>query len=148
MTETVLNRPSLAPAVNPVQYDRRRVRAAECKFRRLSFTAGEMDLRSPIREVSERRVKRFTMGAVFLSAALSIATSVALSQGTEGTPEQQEACTPDAIKLCSNFIPDPGRVKNCLIQRIAVLSLRCREVIETSRRTDSRSRSGSPRVSN
>jgi hypothetical protein len=148
MTETVLNRSSLAPAVSPVQYDRRRVRAAECKSRRLSFTAGEMDLRSPIREVSERRVKRFTMGAVFLSAALSMATSVALSQGTEGTPEQQEACTPDAVKLCSNFIPDPGRVKDCLVRRIAVLSLRCREIIEKGRRTDSRSPSGSPHKSN
>jgi hypothetical protein len=147
MTETVLNRSPLAPAVSPVQY-RRRVRAAECVFRRLSFTPEEMDLRWSIREVFERRVKRFTMGAIFLSAALSMATSVALSQGTEGTPEQQEACTPDAMKFCSAFIPDAGHVKDCLIQRIAVLSLRCREVIGIGRRPNSRSPSGSPRRSN
>jgi hypothetical protein len=148
MTETVLNRSSLAPAVSPVQYDRRRVRAAECESRRLSFTAGEMDLRPPMREVSERPVKRFTIGAVFLSAALSMATSIALSQGTQGTPEQQEACTPDAMKLCSTFIPDARRVEECLIQRIAVLSLRCREVIEKSRRSDTRPPSGPPHRSN
>jgi hypothetical protein len=148
MTETVLNRSSVALAVSPVQYDRRRVRAAECKSRRLSFTAREMDPRSPIREVSERRVKRFAIGAVFLSAALSMATSAALSQGTQGTPEQQEACTPDAMQLCGTFIPDAKRVEECLIQRIAVLSLRCREVIEKGRRSDTRSPSGSPHSSN
>jgi hypothetical protein len=96
----------------------------------------------------ERGFKRFATGAVFLSAALSMMASVALSQGAEGTPEQQEACTPDVMKLCGTFIPDAGRVKECLIQRIAVLSLRCREVIEKGRRSDSRSPLGSPRRSN
>ena len=79
-----------------------------------------------------RGVKRFILGAIFFGAFLSMVTSAASSQGTEGTAEQQEACTPDAIKLCSMFIPDPNRVKDCLIQRIAVLSLRCREVIQSS----------------
>jgi hypothetical protein len=151
MTETVLNRSPPAPAVCPVEYDRRRVRAAECMSRRLSSTARtarEMDLGSPTREAFERRIKRFAIGAVFLSAALSMVTSAALSQGTEGTPEQQEACTPDAMKLCSAFIPDAGHVKDCLIQRIAVLSLRCREVIEKDRRPNSRSPSDSRRRSN
>jgi hypothetical protein len=95
-----------------------------------------------------RRIKRLTMRALFISAALSMVTSVALSKGTEGTLEQQEACTPDAMKLCSTFIPDAKRVKDCLIQRVAALSLRCREVIERARRSDSRFPSGSPRTSN
>ena len=108
----------------------------------------EPQLRCRASNAPLRRVKRFTMGAVFLSAALSMLTSAASSQGTEGTPEQQEACTPDAMKLCGASIPDARRVEECLIQRIAVLSLRCREVIEKGRRSDSRSPSGSPHRSN
>jgi hypothetical protein len=94
------------------------------------------------------RIMRFTTGAVFLGAALSTVTSVALSQELEGTPEQREACTPDAMKLCSDFIPDPGRVKGCLIQHVAALSLPCRGVFEKRRGMDSRSTSRSPRKSN
>jgi hypothetical protein len=92
-----------------------------------------------------RGVKRLILGAIFFGAALSMVTSAALSQGTEGTAEQQEACTPDAIKLCSMFIPDPNRVKDCLIQRIAALSLRCREVIQS---LDSHALSVSPHKRN
>jgi hypothetical protein len=94
-----------------------------------------------------RRVMRFTIGTVFLGAALSMVTSVALSQELEGTPEQREACTPDAMKLCSDFIPDPGRVKGCLMQHVAALSLPCRGVFEKRRGSDSRSLSRSPRKS-
>jgi hypothetical protein len=83
-----------------------------------------------------RRVMRFTIGTVFLGAALSMVTSVALSQELEGTPEQREACT-----------PDPGRVKGCLMQHVAALSLPCRGVFEKRRGSDSRSLSRSPRKS-
>ncbi len=104
-------------------------------------------------ETRPSRVMRFTTGAVFLGAALNMVTSVALSQVAlsqelEGTPEQREACTPDAMKLCSDFIPDPGRVKGCLMQHVAALSLPCRGVFEKRRGTDSRSTSRSPRKSN
>jgi hypothetical protein len=95
-----------------------------------------------------RRLKRLIMGAVFFGAALSMVTSVALSQEAEGTPEQREACAPDAMKLCSDFIPDPGRVKGCLMQHVAALSLPCRGVFEKGRGSDSRSTSRSPRKSN
>src|SRR5580704_5713866 len=102
----------------------------------------QWDRRLPYRMASSaalRRVMRLTTGAVFLGAALCMVTSVALSQELEGTPEQREACTPDAMKLCSDFIPDPGRVKGCLIQHVAALSLLCRGVFEKHRGTDSHS---------
>ena len=47
-----------------------------------------------------------------------------------GTPEQQAACAPDAFRLCSSYIPDPGRVQNCLRQQTAGLSAFCRELFE------------------
>ena len=95
-----------------------------------------------------RRIRRFTIGAVFFGAALSVATSVALSQGTEGTAEQREACTPDAIRLCNTFIPDADRVKECLMQHIAALNLRCRELLGNNRKSGPTSASGSLRKSN
>jgi hypothetical protein len=93
------------------------------------------------------RVKLLSIVTVLVSAALSIATSVALSQGTEGTPEQREACTLDAVNLCGTFIPDARRVEGCLLQHIATVSLRCRAVIEKGRRTDRTSGTGSPHKS-
>ena len=95
-----------------------------------------------------RGLKRLALGVVFMGTALSMVTSVALSQGPEGTPEQREACTPDAMKLCSDFIPDPGRVKGCLMHHVAALSLPCRGVFEKGRGSDFRSTSRSPRKSN
>jgi hypothetical protein len=95
-----------------------------------------------------RRLKRLTLAAILVCAVLSIATSVALSQGAEGTPEQREACTLDAVNLCGTVIPDARRVEGCLLQHIAIVSLRCRAVIEKGRRSDRTSVSGSPRKSN
>ena len=48
----------------------------------------------------------------------------------QGTPEQREACTPDAFNLCHDYIPDAERVKQCLIQHVNDLSAPCREVFQ------------------
>jgi hypothetical protein len=74
------------------------------------------------------------------AALLAVSASAALSQslqgmpenGTQeqGTPEQREACTPDAFNLCHDYIPDAERVKQCLIQHVNDLSAPCREVFE------------------
>jgi hypothetical protein len=92
----------------------------------------------------QARVKCLTIGVVFFSAALNMAASKALGQGTEGTLEQRQACTPDAMTLCNNFIPDAVRVKECLIHHIALLSTSCRQVIENSGRSSAAATSGSP----
>jgi hypothetical protein len=93
-------------------------------------------------------LRRLSIGTALVSAALIVATSVALGQETEGTPEQREACTLDAMNLCGTFIPDASRVEVCLLQHIAIVSLRCRAVIEKGRRSDRASASGSPHKSN
>jgi hypothetical protein len=41
------------------------------------------------------------------------------------TQEQQQACTPDAMRLCGNFIPDVDRITACMIQNKAQLSPEC-----------------------
>jgi hypothetical protein len=42
------------------------------------------------------------------------------------TPEQQQACTPDAMRLCGDFIPDVDRITACMIARKSELSPECR----------------------
>jgi hypothetical protein len=42
------------------------------------------------------------------------------------TPEQQQACTGDAFRLCGDAIPDVDRVTVCMIRNRAQLSPGCR----------------------
>jgi hypothetical protein len=42
------------------------------------------------------------------------------------TPEQQQACTPDAMRLCGEFVPNVDAITACMIQRKAQLSPECR----------------------
>jgi hypothetical protein len=46
--------------------------------------------------------------------------------GAQGTPDAHQACTPDAMRLCSEFIPDAERVKRCMLSRRSQLSPDCR----------------------
>ena len=65
--------------------------------------------------------------AVILAAACMGAAN---AQENRGTPEQQAACTPDAFRLCSSFIPDADKVESCLRRRKADLSDACRSVFD------------------
>lgn len=67
---------------------------------------------------------------VTVLVAACICNTAALAQDDRGTPEQQAACTPDAFRLCSHYIPDPARVESCLRQRKLELSDGCRSVFE------------------
>jgi hypothetical protein len=63
-------------------------------------------------------------------AAVFSATA-AFAQDNRGTPEQRAACTPDAFRLCSSYIPDPGSVEQqCLRQNKSNLSEACRLVFD------------------
>ena len=42
------------------------------------------------------------------------------------TQEQEQACTPDAMRLCGNFIPDVDSITVCMIQKKSQLSPECR----------------------
>ena len=68
-----------------------------------------------------RSVLTFAVAAsTLLSAALL--TTAALAQGTA---EQEEACTPDAVKLCSATIPDIPKTTACMKAHFAQLTPRC-----------------------
>jgi hypothetical protein len=59
---------------------------------------------------------------------LAMALSASLLSGTAQayTPEQQQACTGDAMQLCGEFVPDVGRVTACMIRKRSELSPGCR----------------------
>ena len=46
----------------------------------------------------------------------------------QGTPQQREACTPDAFRLCGAYMPDPNGVEACLRASGPRLSPACYEV--------------------
>ena len=45
--------------------------------------------------------------------------------GAQGVDVQQ-ACTSDAMRLCSEFIPDRGRTAACMMRKRGQLSVECR----------------------
>lgn len=55
------------------------------------------------------------MGKVAGLVAFAVVACVqpALAQGTE---QEREACTPDAMRLCGQFIPDADRIETCSAQ--------------------------------
>jgi hypothetical protein len=62
-------------------------------------------------------------------ALLSVTASPALSF-SQGTREQRLACTPDALRLCSAFIPNADEITTCLRERTAEISDACRKAIQ------------------
>ncbi|CAN7672092.1 hypothetical protein LJR220_006405 [Bradyrhizobium sp. LjRoot220] len=58
-----------------------------------------------------------------------LATALAFSLPASGqgyTPEQEQACTGDAFRLCSSEIPNVERVTACMVARKSQLSPPCR----------------------
>jgi hypothetical protein len=60
-----------------------------------------------------------------LSAIAFIAMITAPLPAIAYTQEDADACTPDAMRLCQNAIPDAGRVTLCLVQNKRQLSPAC-----------------------
>jgi hypothetical protein len=48
----------------------------------------------------------------------------------QGSPEQRQACAPDAMRLCSDFIPDIPKITTCMKEKRAELSEACRRAME------------------
>ena len=69
------------------------------------------------------RSGNFQFGLV-LATALPVLIWPAASQAY--TPEQQQACTDDAFRLCSSDIPDVDRVTACMIGKKEQLSPGCK----------------------
>jgi hypothetical protein len=69
------------------------------------------------------RIRNFGFG-LMLATALSV--SMWSTAGQAYTPEQEQACTGDAFRLCSAEIPDVARVTACMARNKSQLSPPCR----------------------
>ena len=65
------------------------------------------------------------LGGLLLGAALVVSPLPGAAQGY--TPEQEQMCTPDAMRLCSSEIPDVSRVTACMVRLRAQLNPGCRQ---------------------
>jgi len=61
-----------------------------------------------------------------LLSALALSASLLAGAAQAYTPEQQQACTGDAFRLCGSEIPGIDRVTVCMIRNRALLSPGCR----------------------
>lgn len=70
-------------------------------------------------------------------APLGLACAVGFSHvpaAAQGTPQQQQACTPDAQRLCGAFMPDATKVAACMShQKRSALSQACWDATAPSR---------------
>jgi hypothetical protein len=77
------------------------------------------------------RMRRPTLFAQCgLSLALLSATVPAAPALAQGTLAQRMACTADALRLCSSFIPDADAITACLRDKNAELGDACRTAFE------------------
>src|ERR1700674_2300790 len=72
------------------------------------------------------------MIAAFVVALGASFTPAPAAAQSRGTPEQQQACQPDAMRLCSEFVPDVERITACMIKNRIRLSPPCRAVFSAS----------------
>ena len=57
----------------------------------------------------------FQVGLLLLLLPTVLGVSIGPAAGQGYTPEQEQACTGDAFRLCSAEIPDVGRVTACMV---------------------------------
>lgn len=69
------------------------------------------------------RISNFGCG---LMLAAAFAVSMWPATGQAYTPEQEQACTSDAFRLCSSEIPNVDRVTACMVAKKSQLSPACR----------------------
>ena len=67
------------------------------------------------------------------SAIAFMITIIAQLPALAYTQNDADACTPDAMRLCWNAIPDASRITQCLIQNKQQLSPACSNVFNRPR---------------
>ena len=75
-------------------------------------------------------LSRTGLAAAFgvLLAAIGASGLMSEQAFAQGTPEQRQACQPDAMRLCSEFVPDVDRITACMVRNRSQLSPECQRV--------------------
>ncbi len=78
--------------------------------------------RADLQQIHFQRVRNASLIAVLVSIAGALP---AISAEYRGTQEQQQACTPDVMRLCADSVPDVNRIVSCLRRNRSSLSAPC-----------------------
>src|ERR1700737_1597975 len=79
---------------------------------------------------NNRMLRPMPLAQWCVSLALLSATVSPTPSFSQGTLAQRTACTPDALRLCSAFIPNADEITTCLREKNAELSDACRTAFE------------------
>jgi len=75
-----------------------------------------------------KKVSSFWLAAsAAIFALVSAAAFAPAPAAAQGTPQQQQACTPDVMRLCNQFVPDVAKISACMGRNRANISQACRE---------------------
>jgi hypothetical protein len=69
------------------------------------------------------RIARLICWLLLLAGLLTYRIDGAKAQGSDA---ERQACAPDAMRLCTEFIPDVGKITACMEKKHAELSEPCR----------------------
>jgi hypothetical protein len=81
---------------------------------------------------NNRMLRPMSLARLCVSLALLSATVSPAPSFSQGTRVQRIACTPDALRLCSAFIPNADEITTCLKAKNAELSDACRTAFEAA----------------
>ncbi|MDF0522437.1 hypothetical protein P0R31_34935 [Bradyrhizobium yuanmingense] len=68
---------------------------------------------------------RFKTSVAVAALSLALAVLALPRAGFAYTQEEQQACTPDAMRLCGEFVPNVDAITACMIKKKAQLSPPC-----------------------
>jgi hypothetical protein len=74
------------------------------------------------------RIMHRAYGPALVAALLMIGMSAMgiTDAAAQGSPEARQACTPDAMRLCSEFTSDVSQTTKCMMAKRGQLSAACR----------------------
>ncbi|MBR0785801.1 hypothetical protein [Bradyrhizobium iriomotense] len=72
--------------------------------------------------------RKFVLATITLAALSGLSSAPALAQGHMGTPQEQNACSRDASRLCRKELGNDSAVQSCLQANRAKLSRSCSKV--------------------
>jgi len=78
-----------------------------------------------------------------LAAAGALALLLTAAPASAQAPDAADRCTPDVMRLCSEFVPDADRIVQCLKVKRKQLSPSCASALQPASSKSAGSKSGS-----
>ncbi|MGX4802403.1 hypothetical protein [Bradyrhizobium guangdongense] len=75
--------------------------------------------------------RKLFLATITLLSLGGLSSAPALAQGHMGTPQEQNACSRDASRLCRKDLGNDGAVQSCLQANRAKLSRSCSKVFQS-----------------